>query len=137
MFFQIIYRVSAECSCLYSCKFAQYWNSILKDKLVREWTFHPTSELPVPAAVLVLFRLSLYPILTNHGLGSTKYVTILGDPSIVYLIPSNFRPNTVKVWTRERWEPPCQVTILSPAHAYLPRVRVKCGILVATSALVY
>ena len=75
------------------------------------------------------FQTFLVSIIGQLWLGSTKHVPV---PEPQYIIPLSL-PRTGSEMSLS----PLLGFMLSPAHAYIPRVRVKCGNLVATSALIY
>ena len=75
------------------------------------------------------FQTFLVSIICQKWLGSTKHVPV---PEPQYSTPLSHPRTGIEMSLS-----PLLGIMLSPAHAYLPQVRVKCGILVATSVLVY
>ena len=75
------------------------------------------------------FHTFLVSIIGQLWLGSTKHVPV---PEPQYRTPLSLPRTGIEMGLS-----PLLGIMLSPTHAYLPRVRVKCGIRVATSALVY
>ena len=75
------------------------------------------------------FQTFLVSIIGQPWLGSTKHVPV---PEPQYRTPLSHPRTGIEMSIC-----PLSGIMLSPAHAYQPRVRVKCGIRVATSALVY